>query len=280
MTDRLSLGLPRGSQVRGIFPYGASYWTRTAEIQTEQLDGSPLSFFLKVSHKDVGKGMMSGEFVSMTALHDTVPDLVPTPVAWGTYASDPNIHFFLCSFHDMTDEIPDIQKFTSKVAELHRKSVSPKGKYGFPVPTYQGRIPQENGWADTWEQFFTNSIKRMMAVEEESQGPDPDMQRLEDALINRVIPRLLRPLETGGRQIRPCLVHSDLWDGNKSTDVATDLPIIFDAPCLYAHNEYELAPWRPTRHKIGKPYIRAYHKYFPVSAPEEDHDDRNALYCM
>ncbi len=68
--------------------------------------------------------MMSGEFVSMTALHDTVPDLVPTPVAWGTYASDPNIHFFLCSFHDMTDEIPDIQKFTSKVAELHRKSVS------------------------------------------------------------------------------------------------------------------------------------------------------------
>ncbi len=40
--------LPEGSQIKGIFPYGASYWTRTAEIQTEQADGTPRSFFLKV----------------------------------------------------------------------------------------------------------------------------------------------------------------------------------------------------------------------------------------
>ena len=26
--------------------------------------------------------------------------------------------------------------------------------------------------------------------------------------------------------------------------------------------------------------MKAYHKYYPVSAPEEDHDDRNALYSM
>jgi len=31
--------LPPGSKVKGIYPYGASYWTRTAEIQTEQADG-------------------------------------------------------------------------------------------------------------------------------------------------------------------------------------------------------------------------------------------------
>ena len=40
--------LPEGSQVKGISPYGASYWTRTAEIETEQADGTPRSFFLKV----------------------------------------------------------------------------------------------------------------------------------------------------------------------------------------------------------------------------------------
>ncbi len=42
--------LPLGSIVKGIFPYGASYWTRTAEIQTEQPNGAPLSFFLKVPY--------------------------------------------------------------------------------------------------------------------------------------------------------------------------------------------------------------------------------------
>lgn len=40
--------LPKCSQIKGIYPHGASYWTRTAEIQTEQADGSPQSFFLKV----------------------------------------------------------------------------------------------------------------------------------------------------------------------------------------------------------------------------------------
>ena len=41
--------LPYGSHVKSIFPHGASYWTRTAEIKTEQADGTPLSFFLKVN---------------------------------------------------------------------------------------------------------------------------------------------------------------------------------------------------------------------------------------
>jgi hypothetical protein len=40
--------LPEGSISIGIYPYGATYWTRTAEIQTRQADGSQLSFFLKV----------------------------------------------------------------------------------------------------------------------------------------------------------------------------------------------------------------------------------------
>lgn len=32
----------------GAFPHAASYWTRTAEIQTNQADGSSQSFFIKV----------------------------------------------------------------------------------------------------------------------------------------------------------------------------------------------------------------------------------------
>ena len=45
----MCLELPSGVKVNDISPYGASYWTRTAEIQTTQPDGSKLSYFLKVS---------------------------------------------------------------------------------------------------------------------------------------------------------------------------------------------------------------------------------------
>ena len=42
--------LPQGTEIVGVFPHGASYWTRTAEIETQQADGSELSFFIKVSN--------------------------------------------------------------------------------------------------------------------------------------------------------------------------------------------------------------------------------------
>lgn len=43
-------GLPPGSHVKGLFPHGAAYWTRTAVIRTELPDGSPSDFFLKVGY--------------------------------------------------------------------------------------------------------------------------------------------------------------------------------------------------------------------------------------
>ncbi|KAL8846451.1 MAG: hypothetical protein Q9221_008459 [Calogaya cf. arnoldii] len=71
-----------GQKIKGIFPYGASYWTRTAEIQTEQADGTSRSFFLKVTKNEVGKAMVSGEYESMKALYSASPSLTPEPIAW------------------------------------------------------------------------------------------------------------------------------------------------------------------------------------------------------
>ena len=216
----------------------------------------------------------------MTLIHNTAPDLAPLPINWGTYAADPDIHFFLCDFHDMTDTVPEVEPLAAKIAELHKKGLSPNGKYGFSVATYQCKWPQPVEWKESWEEFFLLSLQWILEKEEESQGENAELTQLKKALFEKVVPRLLRPLETGGNHIEPRLVHGDLWDGNCSTDADTDKPIIFDATSTYAHNEYELAPWRPPRHRIGKPYIKAYTRNFPISAPVEDFDDRLTLYCI
>ena len=74
-------------------------------------------------------------------------------------------------------------------------------------------------------------------LEELQHGHDEDMVQLRTLIINKAIPRLLRPLETGGRSIAACLVHGDLWDGNTGVDRKTGKPVIFDACSLYAHHE-------------------------------------------
>ncbi|KAI9785899.1 MAG: hypothetical protein M1839_008165 [Geoglossum umbratile] len=266
----------------------SSSWPMQAKANQDTLPTTVAKFY-QISHPgaesrvlqgDAGKGMVSGEFASMFTLYNIMPDITAKPIAWGTYASNPNIHFFLCSFHEMTNEVPDVEVFPAKIAELHTKGVSPNGKFGFSVVNYNGRLPQNTVWCDTWEESFSRNLKHTLELEEAAQGYSEEMKRLSDAVITKVIPRLLRPLETEGRQIQPRLVHGDLWDGNVSKDTTTNSLIIFDAAAIYAHNEYELAPWRPTRHKIGKLHMDAYHKHFPISAPKEDFDDRNTLYCI
>lgn len=181
--------------------------------------------------------MVSGEFVSMSSLFKALPYIVPRPYASGSYASDPNIHFFLCSFVDMDEDLPDVQKLARGLAELHMNGVNPEGRYGFYVPTLQGTIPQYTEWTETWEEFFSNSIRLVFENEEKSQGFDEEVHELCRLTLEKVVPRLLRPLETGGRKIQPRLVHGDIWDGNVSTNLDSNTPVIYDATCIYAHNE-------------------------------------------
>ena len=189
---------------------------------------------------------MFSEFKAMSAIYDTVPDLAPRPIAWGTYETLENVHFFLCDFHEMTDALPDLESFPAKMAQLHKTGTSPNGKFGFPVRTYHGNIPINHQWTSTWEEYFTVTTKELFDLEQSTQGQNAEITALIDPFFTKVVPRLLRPLETDGRSIKPCLIHGDCWHGNATMDAERDLPIIFDAACFYAHNECSFSIDSPT----------------------------------
>lgn len=217
--------------------HGVSFWANTGRIDVQLADGTPRSFFIKVLSKDVGRKMLHGEFESMKAIHTLLPDFAPTPIAWGTYSTIPDTHFFLCQYREMIDEMPDPHKFTTHLAKLHEISESPNGKFGFHMTTYSGNLPQMNEWEDSWETFFTKNMKFALELELKAKGYDPEFDILIPVLFNKVIPRLLRPLESEGKTVKPSLVHGDLWYANSGIDVETEESLIFDACSFYAHNE-------------------------------------------
>ena len=188
---------------------------------------------------DLGRAMMWGDFESATALWNALPGFTPRPIARGTYKSDPNTHFYVCEFHDMTDEVPNVIKFCCNLAQLHSNSIpqNPTGKFGFDRTTYFGNIPQENTWCDTWEKFFSRAFKHHLDLEEQVQGYDKEMRDLGIAMIDKVIPRLLRPLETGGRFIQPCIIHGDLRFDSVHMDANTDEPLLSGGSSFWGHNE-------------------------------------------
>ena len=133
--------------------------------------------------------------------------------------------------------MPGPDAFGRRLAALHRESKSPNGKFGFHVTTYNGNLPQVHAWEDSWEVYFAKSIRLALDLERTAKGPNPEFDSLLPVLFDKVIPRLLRPLESDGRSVKPSLVHGDLWYANTGVDAHTGEPLVFDACCFYAHNE-------------------------------------------
>ncbi|OIW34507.1 hypothetical protein CONLIGDRAFT_7607 [Coniochaeta ligniaria NRRL 30616] len=229
--------LPEGCTVTCTENHGVSFWASVGRIDVSLVDGTEQTFFIKVLSKDRGRDMVLSEFESMTALYSVVPEFVPKPRAWGTYTTQPDTHFFLCEFRDMTDDMPDPHKFGALLSAVHQRSVSPNGKFGFHVTTFAGNLPQAVEWEDSWETFFAKSMRQALDLEIERKGPSEELDALSQALFSKVIPRLLRPLESEGQKVKPSLVHGDLWYANSGNDVDTGQPLVFDACCFYAHNE-------------------------------------------
>jgi fructosamine-3-kinase len=247
-----------------------------------------------------------GEFESTSAIHAITPEFCPRPIGWGTFENDPNSHFYICKFYDFIEGVPEPSSFSESLARLHSSHSSPEGKFGFHCTTYNGNLPQDNTWCDSWETFFANGLHHVLKVREERAGHNLELDALLPQLFDKVIPRLLRPLESGGRKIKPSLVHGDLWYGNAGIiDGDTEEGIVYDPASFWAHNECtysclptltttyilldllltykqidELGNWRPERNKFTRRYFQAYHSHIPKAEPEEDYDDRNALYSL
>ena len=242
-----------------------------------------LTFVLVKSHEgDLGRRSLLGSYESEKLFYKYEPEHVPRPIAFGNYKRDPNVWFFLAVFHDMVEELPEVDTFVSIVADYHRKSLgkSPGGRWGFHTETGLPFVQHDNEYQDTWEALFTNMMRKMFDEEEIVHGQDDKLDELKKDLFEKVMPRLLRPMETGGRSIKPCLIHTDLWPGNILPDVNTDRLMIYDSRAMWGHNECDLGTWRAARFTLGPAYVSDYQNKMGMSEPHRDWLDRHALYAL
>ncbi|KAK4186216.1 Fructosamine kinase-domain-containing protein [Podospora australis] len=274
--------LPQHSKVLSVTASGTSLWVGTVKIVVELEDGNTVEFFKKGSSGDVGADMMKGSYEAELALHTFVPELVPKPIAWGTYASDPDTHFYLCEFVEMYDDLPDPSDWAAAVSTLHLKTMghSPTGQFGFHVPTHLANVPVDNTWNSSWAAFWAQQMKSLFDREEMVRGPHEELNSLKAAYLEKTIPRYLAPLEAEGRSIQPCLIHSDLWPGNIKPKTESEELCMFDSCAYWGHNEADLGICRNPRYKLGRPCIVEYNKRVDMSEPIADFDGRNAVYAM
>jgi protein-ribulosamine 3-kinase len=220
-----------------------------------------------VPNENPGKFMCEGQYESLKAIAAIVPGFVPEPYSWGALQDEVG-YFLVTDFREVGRQPPGPAKLVKRLAELHKNSRSPGGLFGFHTVTCHGNVPQYVGWEKSWQTMFSKMMAKAMDIDEEIHKPWPEYNEYRRLLFIHVIPRLLGPLESDGRRVKPCLIHGDIWDENCADDMDTSEPFSFDPSSLYAHNEYEIGYWRPARHRLSSPvYIRSYKREFPVSEP-------------
>ncbi|KAL3259170.1 hypothetical protein ABHI18_005488 [Aspergillus niger] len=248
---------PPGSQIVSAIRFGTPAWTTTARLSVKNNNGIEKLYFLKCAAGDTGRLLIQGEFNAQCELYRTMPAFVPKPYSWGEIdQSEPKTYFFLSEFVNMADRIPEPYQLCTKLARLHRESVSPTGMFGFHITTCQGNTPQNVSWESSWTIFFSKLLRHVLGRDSAVNGAE-------------------------GRKVKPCLIHADLWEGNTGTSPETGNIYIFDSAAFYAHNEMETANWRCNYNKIhDQVYTRTYLRHFAPSEPEQEWDDRNRMYSV
>jgi len=217
----------------------------------------------------------------------------------------PDTYFFLSDFLDLDTSAPEPAQFTARVAELHRKSKSPNGMFGFEGTTCDGttcdgKVPHTVAWEKSWATFFGKLLRGVLKLDTEVNGVWPELEAAADQVITGVIPRLLGILQAGGHELKPSLIHGDCWEGrcpkpshglteidlallgNVGTLLETGGVILYDAGSYCAHNEMELGIWRCQRGHFfrAQVYSRSYMRNYEAAEPKQQWDDRNRLYSL
>jgi fructosamine-3-kinase len=228
-----------------------------------------------------GRQLCLGEHTAISLINALIPGIVPKAVAWGKYTFTPPDTFFLIEeFHDLDMSLPSPKSLAHRAVQLHSQ-ISPNGKFGFEVPTFDGIAPHPDGWETSWRVFFTRVLRKSVETDAAANGVWHELSRAAEHLLQNIVPQLLDPLQKGPDPIKPRLIHGDLWGGNIGKDQETGEIIFLDVGSFYGHNELDLGMWRRYgAQNLGQLYLDEYKCIFPPSEPQEGFDDRNRLYSM
>ncbi|RNC63603.1 fructosamine kinase family protein [Proteiniphilum sp. X52] len=162
----------------------------------------------------------------------------------------------------------DHQRLGSQLARLHQCS---QADFGFSSDNFIGSLPQQNNPHADWAEFYW--FERIL----------PQLQlALRDGLIQRnMIPEEERAItlfrEISG-DIKPALLHGDLWGGNYL--IATDgTPYLIDPAVYYGHSMVDIAMSRLFG-GFGSEFYDAYHQIIPQPVHYDIQIDLYQLYYL
>eukprot|EP00884_Botryococcus_braunii_P015675 jgi/Botrbrau1/2791/Bobra.0125s0004.2 len=232
VTDWIEKNLDGGKVVRVGF-VGSSSWSSAYKYDTE---GGP-SYFIKTALGQ-DEGMFQGEALGLQAMYETHTLRIPKVFHYGSLSTVPagrglggGGSFIVMECLNLGGRARQ-DELGRGLALMHSAPPSDEnakaGKFGFAVDNTIGGTPQPNGWMDNWVDFF----RERRLLHQLRLAGDPQLTELGRRLADNL------EVFFEGVQVKPCLLHGDLWSGNM-TGVAEGGWAILDPATYYGHSEAE-----------------------------------------
>ena len=229
---------------------GSSDWSSFHKVTTT----SGGAFFVKSSSSRRSEEMFHGEALALQAMYacstfENANDVnedssssttlrIPKVYAYGDYSNGSKGSYLIMDYLNMGGRFND-EALGKAIARMHlapatEKAGNPTNAFGFTVDNTIGGTPQPNPWTipnrgtTEWIDFF-----RIYRIGHQ-------LHLANDEYCNTIWENDIKPklhLLFDDLQIRPSLIHGDLWSGNIGS--ADGQPSIFDPASYWGHHEAE-----------------------------------------
>ncbi len=224
-------------------------------------------FFCKVNHADHADALFLAEKKALEAIARTKTIAVPKVVLCEGLDKG---GFLVLEYIEPKRASPkEMEQFGHQLAQFHQKSAA--NTFGWEADNYIGSLPQSNKENADWAKFYV--VERLL--------PQLKLASRERRLQNDEIPseqRLLEICHTLFPDVKPSLLHGDLWSGNYVVS-QEGLPYLIDPATYYGHHEVDIAMTRLFG-GFGVPFYDAYAEHFPKTDGEKERNDIYQLYYL
>ncbi|KAJ1921343.1 hypothetical protein H4219_000660 [Mycoemilia scoparia] len=212
--------------------------------------------------------MYKGEMKSLEAIAATKTIRVPKPYCTGVLNNKQGA-FIVQEFVEFGDNKydPKVQEMLgTQLAQLHLTEGS--DMFGFDIHNTIGLTFQENTWTETWPDFLRRRLQYQFKLVKEKYN-DPKLDTQGERLIAN-LGKFFKDVD-----IRPSLIHGDLWSGNYNVD-SNGKPVIYDPAAYWGHHEAELG----MIHFFGGFDRSFYDAYFRLIPKAKGFDQRLLIYTL
>lgn len=220
-------------------------------------------YFLKVNSKPWASDMFKAEAEGLKAISNTKTISTPKIIVSDNFANE---SFLLMEYVDSKSGNSDnMELFGMQLAQLHQVTT---GSFGFDHNNFIGSLNQSNKKHRFWNDFYI----------EERLNPQLSLSLSKGLLSNSEIPKselMKTRCYPYFKDIKPSLLHGDLWSGNYLISMNGN-PYLIDPATYFGHSEVDIAMSKLFG-GFGATFYESYHNIIPK---DECTDNRIELYQL